>query len=182
MYNYMSLALFAFHGEVPRGSIPAMETITLSESAVAVLRFRIKGYRMRLDARMLADLRDLAAAGIMEPVDDHETDYRFTEEGMKHGEEILRREEVRIERERHVIPDGVVLSEAAIGLLRTRIAGQPPDGDESNRLAYRELVKANIMMPMGSFTKGDETTYRFTYAGWERRFEFGEMACAKDSA
>jgi hypothetical protein len=47
-------------------------------------------------------------------------------------------------------------------LLRTCVAGNCPEGHESNRLAYRELVKARIMVPMGSFTKGDECVFRFT--------------------
>jgi hypothetical protein len=46
-----------------------------------------------------------------------------------------------------------------------------PEGDETNRPAYRELVEARIMMPMGSFTKGDEYVFRFTYWGYKLRFE-----------
>jgi hypothetical protein len=37
-------------------------------------------------------------------------------------------------------------------------------------------------MPVGTFTKGDECVFRFTYTGWERRFEFAKIACAKESA
>ena len=44
------------------------ETFALSESAVAVLRFRVKGYRMKVTDRSLEAFRELAAAGIMEPV------------------------------------------------------------------------------------------------------------------
>ncbi len=44
------------------------ETFALSESAVAVLRFRVKGYRMKVTDRSLETFRELAAAGIMEPV------------------------------------------------------------------------------------------------------------------
>jgi hypothetical protein len=159
-----------------------METTTLSESAVATLRLRMKGLRLPVTEQRLPAYRELAAAGIMEPVDDAESEFRFTVAGIEHREEILEREEDRIERARHVIPDGVVLSGAARELLRTCIAGEPPDGDETNRPAYRELVRANIMMPMGSFTKGDECVFRFTYTGWERRFEFAEMGCAKVEA
>jgi hypothetical protein len=54
---------------------------------------------------------------------------------------------------------------------------------EANRPAYRELAAAaGIMMPMGSFTKGDECVFRFTEQGWERRFEFAEIGCAKADA
>ena len=44
------------------------ETFALSESAVAVLRFLVKGYRMKVTDRSLEAFRELAAAGIMEPV------------------------------------------------------------------------------------------------------------------
>jgi hypothetical protein len=63
------------------------------------------------------------------------------------------------------------VSEAAKELLRTCSARNYPEGDETNRPAYRELVRARIMMPMGSFTKGDECVFRFTYWGYRLRFE-----------
>jgi len=60
------------------------QTFALSESAVAVLRFRVKGYRMKVTDRSLEAFRELAA-GIMEPVPgadgNPEADYRFTEDG-----------------------------------------------------------------------------------------------------
>lgn len=155
------------------------ETVTLSEAAVANLRFRIKGFPLR--EQDLPAYRELVAAGIAEPATAG-AGYRFTAWGMEHREDILERESERIERERYVIPDGVVLSEAAKELLRTCVAGENPEGDDANRPAYRELVKANIMMPLGSFTKGDECVFRFTFTGWERRFEFAEMDCVKGTA
>lgn len=151
----------------------------LSESAIAALRFEIKGYRPKDVSRLLPAWRELAVAGIMEPVDEAESGYRFTAEGMARRAEILERETERIERARHVIPAGVVLSPSARDLLRACIAGENPDGDGANRPAYRELVSANIMMPMGTFAKGDECVFRFTFAGWERRHEFADMGCAK---
>jgi hypothetical protein len=42
------------------------ETFALSESAVAVLRFRVKGYRLQVTDRSLDAFRELAAARIME--------------------------------------------------------------------------------------------------------------------
>ncbi len=44
------------------------ETFALSESAVAVLRFRVRGYQIKVTDRSLEAFRELAAAGIMEPV------------------------------------------------------------------------------------------------------------------
>ena len=61
-----------------------MQTISLSETAVAVLRFRIKGLRVPATDRRLDAYRELAAAGIMEPLPDAvgnpEADFRFTED------------------------------------------------------------------------------------------------------
>ena len=61
------------------------EIFALSESAVAVLRFRVNGYRMKVNDSSLEAFRELAAAGIMEPVPGEdgnpEADYRFTEDG-----------------------------------------------------------------------------------------------------
>jgi hypothetical protein len=156
-----------------------MQTVKLSENAVAVLRFCIKGYRMPATDRRLDAYRELAAARILEPVPGSASDYRFTGEGMEHREAILEREAERIERERYEPPDASDLSDAAKELLRTCIERGYPDGDESNRPAYRELVKARIMIPMGSFSKGDECVFRFTYWGYKRRYEFAGMDCAK---
>jgi hypothetical protein len=154
-----------------------MQTLTLSESAVAVLRFRVRGWRWKVNDRNRAAFQELVAAGIMEP--DGE-DFRFTEDGWERRKELLAEEEDRIERERYEPPDASNLSEAARELLRTCIVKGRPDGDETNRPAYRELVRARIMIPLGSFTQGDECLFRFTYWGWRRRFEFAEMDCAKD--
>jgi hypothetical protein len=156
----------------------AMQTVALSESAVAMLRFRVKGLRTPVTERRLPAFQELVNAGIMEP--DGE-DFRFTEDGWSRREEILREEQERIERERYDPPDASNLSEAARELLRTCVARGCPDGDETNRPAYRELVRARIMIPIGSFTKGDECVFVWTYWGWHRRFEFAEMSCAKEA-
>ena len=82
----------------------ALQTIALSETAVAVLRFEIKGWRAKNREGRLPAYRELAAAGIMEPVPGSELEYRFTAGGMKHREAILEREADRIERERYEPP------------------------------------------------------------------------------
>jgi hypothetical protein len=156
----------------------AMPIIALSEAAVAVLRFRVKGLRTPVTEGRLPAFQELVNAGIMEP--DGE-DLRFTEDGWSRREEILREEQERIEREGYDPPDASNLSEAVRGLLRTCVARGCPDGDETNRPAYRELVRARIMIPMGSFTKGDECAFGWTYWGWHRRFEFAEMSGAKEA-
>jgi hypothetical protein len=116
----------------------------------------------------------------MAPVPGSQTEYRFTEEGIKHGEAILKRESERIERERFDPPDGN-LSESARERLRRHLAGDRAVTEE-NRPAYRELVAARIMIPVHTFIGGREAEYRLTYWGYQRRFELAGMTGAKDSA
>lgn len=158
-----------------------MPNLALSANAVAVLRFEIRGYRSRVPGRRLPAYRELAAAGIMELVPGSEAEYRLTED------ERARREELLADAEAHWLnliprlPDRVKLSEAARKTLRRHLSGDDEVSD-ANRLAYRELARAGIMTSVGTFTKGDDCVFRFTSRGWERRFEFAEMACARESA
>jgi hypothetical protein len=150
-----------------------MQTIVLSADAVAVLRFEIKGWRAKNKGSRLPAYRELAAAGIMEPVLGSDTDYQFTQEGMEHREAILEREADRIERERYEPPDLGNLSDAAKELLRRHLAGDDEVTD-ANRAAYRELAAARIMIPLSGFATGPEARYVFTYWGWHRRLEFAD--------
>jgi hypothetical protein len=142
--------------------------IALSASAAAALGFRVRGYPMPARDRHLAAFRELVAAGIMEP--DGE-DFRFTTEGWTRRDEILRAAEERIERERFDSPDASSLSESARGLLRRIASGDRVAITDENRPAFRELAAARIISLMHTFAKGDESGYRFTYWGWQQRFE-----------
>jgi hypothetical protein len=153
-----------------------MLTVTLSEAAVAVLRFRVKQWPMKIQGRDLPTYHELVTAGIMIP--DGE-DFRFTEDGWTHREALLREAEDRIERERFEPPDGRRLSDAARALLRRRLAGDR-SVTEANLPVYRELAAARILMPVHSFIGGPESDFQFTYWGWARRFEFAEMGCAQN--
>jgi hypothetical protein len=148
-----------------------MQTMILSENAVAVLRFEIKRYHSRASKRTLPAYRELAAAGIMEPVPGSGTDFRFTKDGRARREEILREEENRIERERFEPRDASHLSETARGLLGRRLAGDDRVTLENLDL-YRELATARIMYPVSTWASGPESVFRFTFAGWERREEW----------
>jgi hypothetical protein len=153
-----------------------MPTIALSENAVAVLRFRVKGWRFPIRDQDLPAYWELVAARFMEPAGE---DFRFTEEGWARREELLREAEERIERERYDPPDVSNLSESAREVLRCRLAGDREVTD-ANRPFYRELVAARIMIPVHAFIGGSECDFHFTYWGWERRFEFVEMSCANE--
>jgi hypothetical protein len=148
-----------------------MNSNTLSEHAVALLRFRIKKWPMKVKERDLPAYQELVDAGIMAP---DGTDFRFTDDGYAHREELLNEAEDRIERDRHDPPDGNNLSEAARELLRHRLRGESKVTG-ANLPIYRELVAARIMIPIHSFIGGPESAFHFTYWGWERRFEFAGM-------
>ncbi len=147
--------------------------IPLSVEAVATLRFEIKGWRAKDNSRRLTAYRELADAGIMEPVDG---EYRFTHWGMEHRGEILEREEERINAAWMAPPDGP-LSEAAKERLRRHLAGDDQVTEE-NHPAYRELVAARVMIHSHPFVGGDD--YRLTYWGWKLKDEL--CGCAKESA
>jgi len=147
------------------------DTLNLSESAVATLRLRMKGLRLPVTDRRLAAYRELAAAGIMEPADEGESEFRFTGWGIAHREEILDREWERIERERYAPPDGR-LSTSARALLRRIASGERVEVDEASRPDFRELAAARFVVLGHSFARGDESAYRFTYWGWKRKDEW----------
>jgi hypothetical protein len=155
----------------------AMQTVALSENAVAVFRLRVKGLRMPPTEQRLAAYRELVEAGIMEP--DAEG-FAFTAKAWERREELLREAEDRIERERYDPPDISNLSNAAIALLRRIASGERVEVTTANRPAFRELAAARIILLGHSFVGGDESHYRFTYWGWHRRFEL--LARAKESA
>jgi hypothetical protein len=153
------------------------DPIMLSESAVATLRFRVKGWKIPVRDRHLEAFQELVATGIMEPDGD---EFRFTDDGWARRNELLAEAEERIERNRYERPDASHLSEAAKDLLRRLSSGERVEVVGENRPAFRELAAARIVILGHSFAGGDESIYRFTYWGHKLRFEV--LSCAKESA
>ena len=147
-----------------------MQTVTLSEMAVAVLRLHVEGERMPANERNRPAYQQLVKAGIMEPVPGLEGVYRLTADGREHRDSIVERETERIERERFDPPDASHLSGAARELLRRLISARVEVTPE-DRPAFRELMAARIILLGHSFAGGPESSYRWTYHGWHRRFE-----------
>jgi hypothetical protein len=174
-----ALRRFAIPAIMPPEEPHMAEIVHLSETAVAVLRFRVKGWRFPVRDRDRDAFLELVAAGNMAP--DGLADYRFTEEGFARRHEVLATAEAHLLSLIPHLPDRIELSAAAKTALRRYLSG----GDEvtdANRPAYRELARAGIMMSVGTFTNGDDCVFRFTYRGGERRFEFAEMSCPKETA
>jgi len=70
-----------------------METITLSESALALLRYRLATKDNRVNGSNREAYRELVRAGIMYPVSGFatgpEASFRFTDEGWERREEFI---------------------------------------------------------------------------------------------
>jgi hypothetical protein len=100
-----------------------MQTIAFSGNAVALLRYRVKKWPMKVKERDLPAYQELVEAGIMVP---HGSDFQFTEEGYVHREELLREAEDRIERERYEATNASFGSHTGVGgdasSSRTRMA------------------------------------------------------------
>jgi hypothetical protein len=60
----------------------------------------------------------------------------------------------------------IALSEAALSLLRYRLATRDNHVTAANKEAYRELVRAGIMFAISGFATGPEASFRFTDEGW----------------
>jgi hypothetical protein len=150
-----------------RPEVP-MQTIALSENAVAVLRFRVKGWRFPVRERDRDAFGELVEAGIMTP--DGE-DFRFSDGGWARREELLAAAEAHLRSLDPRLPDRLDLSRAARRTLARHLAGDHEVTD-ANRVDYRELARAGIMESVGTFTKGDDCVFQLTRQGWERREEF----------
>ncbi len=145
-----------------------MQAVTLSENAIAVLRFRSKGWPWKVSEGNVAAFQELAAAGIMEPDGD---DFRFTDNGRARRQEILAAAEAHLRSLDPQLPERIDLSRAATRTLARHMAGDK-EVTNANREAYRELARAGIMVPVSTFIGGSESLFRFTWQGWERRYEF----------
>ena len=153
-----------------------MQTVTLSELAVAILRSEIRGWKGKVREIDIPGYRELVAAGIMEP--DGEG-FRLTAEGRADGEDIVEREQERIERERYAPPDVSRLSIRAWGLLHRIASGDEVEVTPETRPLLRELAEARIVLVINTFAGGAESAWRWTYWGWKRKPEWVEIACAK---
>jgi hypothetical protein len=173
--------------KMPRIEEAAMlETIALSPAALAVLRFRTKGYRMPVTEQRLPAFRELVAAGIMESVPgaegNAEADFRFTTDDRERHQAWLDAAEAYLRSLEPRLPDQIDLSEAARSVLRRLVAGERVEVTAATKPAYQELAVVGIMAPLSTFAHGPESAYRFTHWGWERRVEWLESGCARETA
>jgi hypothetical protein len=147
-----------------------MQPVKLSKEARQLLRRRGSGEHIDVMPSNLEAYRELASAGMMEPVSgrlgNRESFFRLTEEGGR-----LANAEAAAEHLPH-------LSDQALGLLQTHLtaiglrngaaSGKPTD---RTRAAYRELARAGLMGACSSFAGGPESSYKLTEEAFERRAE-----------
>ena len=75
----------------------------------------------------------------------------------------------------------ITLSAAALALFRLHVERQGQIAvDDSTREPYRELARAGLMRAGSTFRDGEESIYRLTQEGFERKAEL--FGCAKESA
>ncbi len=142
-----------------------MQTIALSETAVAVLRFRVKGWRFPVRECDREAFGQLVEAGSMQP---DGKDFRFTEGGWARRDELLAAAEAHLRSLEPRLPVRLKLSHAARRTLVRHLAGDHEVTD-ANRENYRELARAGIMESVGTFTNGDDCVFQLSHQGWERR-------------
>ncbi len=71
----------------------------------------------------------------------------------------------------------IKLSAAALALFRLHVErGGHLEVDDTTREPYRELARAGLMQAGHTYTKGDESIYRLTKEGFERKLELLEQA------
>jgi hypothetical protein len=77
--------------------------------------------------------------------------------------------------------ENIPLSPAALALFRLHVERQGQIAvDDATRESYRELARAGLMRAGSTFRDGEESIYRLTPEGFERKAELG--GCAKESA
>jgi hypothetical protein len=85
-----------------------------------------------------------------------------------------------LRRRREFLPHKGPLSRAAVARFRRPLAGDREVTDAS-RAAYRELAAAGLMEAMHSFAGGDESVYRLTKEGSERKAEILAWAGSREA-
>jgi hypothetical protein len=128
----------------------------LSRNARTLLVRCLSGEEIELTDRAISARRELERAGLLEA------------DSTRPTREALRRR-------REFLPHDGSLSRSAVAQLRRHLAGDR-DVTDANRAACRELAAAGLMEAGHSFSGGDESVYRLTKEGFERKAELLALA------
>jgi hypothetical protein len=132
----------------------------LSRNARTILVRCLSGEEIEPASGVISARQELERAGLLE-----EGSTRPTREPLR--------------RRREFLPHEGPLSRAAVARFRHHLAGDH-DVTDANRAAYRELAAAGLMEAMHSFAGGDESVYRLTKEGFERKAEILALAGARE--
>jgi hypothetical protein len=121
----------------------------LSRNARMLMVRCLSGDEIELTDRVISARRELERAGLLE-------------------EDSIRPTRAARHRCREFLPHDGPLSRAAVAQFRHHLAGDR-DVTDANRAAYRELAAAGLMEAGHSFARGDESIYRLTKEGFERK-------------
>jgi hypothetical protein len=119
----------------------------------------LSGEDIELTDRLASARRELQRAGLLE-------------------EDSIRPTRAALRRRWEFLPHHGPLSRAALAQFQRHLAGDR-DVTDANRAAYRELAAAGLMVAGHSFAGGDESIYRLTKEGFERKAEI--LGCAKEA-
>jgi hypothetical protein len=119
----------------------------------------LAGEEIKRTDRVILAGRELERAGLLE-------------------EDSTRPTRAALRRRREFLPHDGPLSRAALAQFRRHVAGDR-DVTDANRAAYREPAAAGFMAAGYSFAGGDESIYRLTKEGFERKADL--LACANEA-
>jgi hypothetical protein len=145
-----------------------MQTIALSEAAVAQLKLRARIYPIKEEDPTLAAYHEMADAGLikLDPALASGPGFRLTDEGWRLANSLAAAEHLP-----HLSGQALGLLQshlAAIGLRNGGTTGYPT---EQTREAYRELSRAGMMDACHTLARGPESLYRITEEAYNRREE-----------
>jgi hypothetical protein len=145
-----------------------MQTVTLSDAALALLKLRARTYPVKGEDHAPAAYHELVEAGLMglAPKLAVQPGFRLTEEGWRLAHSLAAAEYLP-----HLSARSLYLLQfhlAAIGLGNGGTSGTP---SHETRESYRELAKAGLMGACHTFAGGPESLYRLTEVAYEWRVE-----------
>lgn len=137
------------------------EHIRLSETAIAVLRFELRGWKAKDPSRRVEAYRELAEAGLMEVVQGGPMTFRFRSVAVPYLSAILAQEEARELGERQPTPDLESLS-----LPELRLFARLQDGEDvaaiQDGCAVQDLVRTGVLIARNPFDDARRTEYRLS--------------------
>ncbi len=133
----------------------------LSRNARTLLLACLSGKEVQSTDAMIAARRELEREGLLR-------------------EGSTRPTRAALRRRREFLPQDGPLSRAAVDRFRRHVAGDH-DVTDANRAAYRELAAAGLMAASHSFLGGDESVYRLTKEGIDRKSEILAQASAREA-